>query len=186
MVQLTRLRCKSSEDFRQTRSRAKLFSFVVAFLLDRIPSFSSTHTFLFFSLSLLYVFQLSEAPSESGETSAELNGLIEAATGSPIYVTSASVLNSSQSALHRTTVAAAAAAGGGGTTSEESQEGKPSPSRSIPTSTVTTSAVISSGPELSPSKRSSSIVTVVGVNTSSTGSTSVGGKILQLMVNPII
>ncbi len=129
----------------------------------------------FFSFSL-YVFQLSEAPSESGETSAELNGLIEAATGSPIYVTTAQTLNSSQSALHRTTVAAAAAAGGGGTTSEESQEGKPSPSRSTPTSTVTTRADITSGPELSPSKRSGSIVTVVGVNTSSTGSTSVGGK----------
>lgn len=43
--------------------------------------------------------QLSETPSGSGDTS-ELNGLIEAATGSPIYVTSAAELSGSQVALH--------------------------------------------------------------------------------------
>jgi len=49
-------------------------------------------------------FQLSEVPSGSGGETSELNGLIEAATGSPIYVTSASELASSSqsSALHRT------------------------------------------------------------------------------------
>ncbi len=51
-------------------------------------------------------FQLSEVPS-GGDTS-ELNGLIEEATGSPIYVTSVPELSSSQAALHRTV------AGGGG------------------------------------------------------------------------
>lgn len=42
--------------------------------------------------------QLSETNAESGQTttSAELNGLIEAATGSPIYVTSVPELSNSQ------------------------------------------------------------------------------------------
>ncbi|XP_035703591.1 uncharacterized protein LOC110845232 isoform X2 [Folsomia candida] len=57
--------------------------------------------------------QLSEVPS-GGDTS-ELNGLIEAATGSPIYVTSASELSSSsQSALHRTAAGSTTGGGGGG------------------------------------------------------------------------
>lgn len=88
----------------------------------------------------------------------------------PIYVTSASELNSSQSALQRTTASSGAPA-------EESQAeeeilGKPSPARST---TSSRAAVSSSGPDLSPSKTSSNNVTVVGVNSTS-ASTTIGGR----------
>jgi hypothetical protein len=79
--------------------------------------------------------QLSEVPS-GGDTS-ELNGLIEAATGSPIYNISASELSSSQSALHRT--AGTTGGGGGGTESTER-----SPLRSVGGNNVTVVGINSS------------------------------------------
>ena len=81
--------------------------------------------------------QLSEAPSGSGDTS-ELNGLIEAATGSPIYVTSAAELSGSQVALHPSVSGVSVGEDGG--RGDLSPRQRPSHPSSPSTGTTTTAA----------------------------------------------